>query len=89
MKAADLDDVQVLRVVERSCIERGFWSNTTVVAGAFPDAPFKVIAAKLSKLLRRKLVTGCDCGCRGDWELTAKGREFAGIDSAWRENPCE
>jgi len=22
---------------------------------------------------RRGLVTGCDCGCRGDWELTAAG----------------
>lgn len=89
MKAADLDDRAVLRVVEASCLARNSWTNTTVVAEAFPDAPFKVVAAKLSKLLRRKFVTGCDCGCRGDWELTEAGREFAGVDRAWRKNPCE
>lgn len=25
--------------------------------------------AKMSSLMRKKLVRGCDCGCRGDWEL--------------------
>lgn len=50
------------------------WTNTTEVSIVFRHFPFKVVAAKLSKLLKRGLVTGCDCGCRGDWELTAKGR---------------
>ena len=86
-KASDLDEAAVLQAVERSCEERGFWTNTWEVSAAFPDAPFKVVAAKLSRLLHRKLVTGCDCGCRGDWELTAAGRERAGIATEWRPNP--
>ncbi len=84
MKASDLDNCEVLGVVERSCLERGYWTNTVVVAAAFPDAPFKVVAAKLSRLLKRGFVDGCDCGCRGDWELTDKGREFAGLLQSFR-----
>jgi vacuolar-type H+-ATPase catalytic subunit A/Vma1 len=89
VKASDLDDRVVLRAVELSCVLRDSWTNTAAVAEAFPGSPFKVVAVKLSKLLRRKLLTGCDCGCRGNWELTEVGREFAGIDTAWRKNPCE
>lgn len=87
--AADIDDRLILGIVEETCIRDDMWSNTTKVAEHFPDLPFKVVAAKLSKLSRRGLVTGCDCGCRGDWELTTKGRELAGITTPWRENPCE
>jgi len=35
---------------------------------AFPE---KVLRAKLSSMMRRKLVDGCDCGCRGDWHIPA------------------
>lgn len=31
--------------------------------------PEKVLRAKLSAMMRRKLVDGCDCGCRGDWHI--------------------
>jgi hypothetical protein len=89
MKASDIDDREILRAIEETCIERGVWSSTSVVAERFPDFPPKVVAAKLAKLLGRGLVTGCDCGCRGDWELTAAGRALAGIEEAWRENPIE
>lgn len=29
MKASDIDDGDILRNVEQSCIDRGVWSNTT------------------------------------------------------------
>lgn len=32
--------------------------------------PQKLIIAKARKLIRRGLLTGCYCGCRGDFELT-------------------
>lgn len=35
----------------------------------------KLALAKMRTLIRRGLVTGCPCGCRGDFELTAAGRE--------------
>lgn len=39
-----------------------------------PDTPAKLRLAKMRALLRRGLVDGCDCGCRGDWTITDKGR---------------
>lgn len=88
-KAADIPDVTILLAVDELCAEQGMWTFTSAVADRFPDFPFKVVAAKLAGLERRSLVTGCPCGCRGDWELTAKGRALAGIETPWRINPCE
>lgn len=33
----------------------------------FPQMPPKLVLAKARKLIRRGLVTGCACGCRGDF----------------------
>lgn len=41
-----------------------------------PIFPSEVIHAKARRLMARGLLTGCDCGCRGDFELTAKGVEM-------------
>ena len=35
--------------------------------------PEKVVRAKMAGLIRRGLVAGCGCGCRGDYELTDAG----------------
>jgi predicted transcriptional regulator len=42
------------------------------------NTPEKVMHAKMRALYRRGLVGGCDCGCRGDWEITDKGLELIG-----------
>lgn len=40
----------------------------------FPEnTPEKLRLAKMSQLLSKGLVDGCDCGCRGDWTITDKG----------------
>lgn len=45
------------------------------VTHAMPEGiPEKVALAKMRGLIGRGLVDGCGCGCRGDFELTAKGR---------------
>ncbi|KVP65619.1 hypothetical protein WJ96_04430 [Burkholderia ubonensis] len=36
--------------------------------------PEKLARAKMGSLIRRGLVKGCACGCRGDFELTLKGQ---------------
>lgn len=39
------------------------------------------VIAKLASLVRRGLMDGCTCGCRGDFFLTTKGRErLLGLD---------
>jgi len=41
----------------------------------YPDLPGRLVLAKMSKLIRAGLVSGCPCGCRGDFEITIKGRK--------------
>lgn len=53
------------------------WDVATVLAGHpelvgvstadWPNMPPKVVLAKARKLIRRGLLDGCDCGCRGDF----------------------
>ena len=35
---------------------------------AFPEFTPRVVLAKCRALIRRGLITGCACGCRGDFE---------------------
>lgn len=43
------------------------------VANAMPEGtPEKVQLAKMAALIRRGLVDGCTCGCRGDFELVRR-----------------
>ncbi len=39
------------------------------------EVPYKVGRAAMANLIKRGLVDGCTCGCRGDFVLTDKGRE--------------
>lgn len=49
------------------------WDNS--VLNAMPiGTPPKVALAKMRALIKRGLVEGCGCGCRGDFLLTDKGR---------------
>lgn len=42
------------------------------------NTPHKVALAKMKALYKRGFVGGCDCGCRGDFEITDKGLEYIG-----------
>lgn len=88
MKTSDISDEEILKAVFVACEKHNMWTNTTIVAESFPEFPFKIVASKLSRVMQRGLVTGCDCGCRGDWELTTKGYELIGVEP-WRPNPLE
>ncbi len=35
-----------------------------------------LVLAKMGMLIRRGLVCGCTCGCRGDFTITEKGERF-------------
>lgn len=84
MKAADIDDKAVLRFLaghqSRWCTWGKGYSMPTVQDAMPPGTPEKVQLAKMRQLLKRGLVGGCDCGCRGDWEITDKGLAY--IDAA-------
>ena len=38
--------------------------------------PARLALAKIRRLMARGLVDGCDCGCRGDFELTEDGEAW-------------
>ncbi len=51
-----------------------FWSEDyrpdNSVLRAMPEGtPAKLGLAKMRKLIKRKLVAGCACGCRGDFRI--------------------
>jgi hypothetical protein len=57
-----------------------YFGNARDVHAAFPaDVPDKLLLAKMAALMRTGLVSGCDCGCRGDYTITMKGRERIGL----------
>lgn len=34
-----------------------------------PGVPWKIVLAKAKRLINRKIIDGCPCGCRGDFEI--------------------
>ncbi|UTC28146.1 hypothetical protein GURKE_01150 [Brevundimonas phage vB_BpoS-Gurke] len=66
-------------------VDPTFWDHS--VAPLFPeDTPDKLIRAKMAGLIRRGVIDGCPCGCRGDYEITDQGRAYLTTLSA--EPPC-
>lgn len=76
-KAADIDTLDLLhRIanVSRPRLAAGYagWVFTWDMDW-YDHLPWKVVAAKLSRLVRKGLLDGCTCGCRGDFTLTEQG----------------
>lgn len=51
-----------------------------------PGLPDNLVLAKMKKLISSGYISGCDCGCRGDYELTEKG--FAELET-YKDNNDE
>ena len=88
MQCKDIPDEPVLRFLSGPFNDwpvpgwgTWFWADdykpSNSVANAMPaGTPEKLVLAKMRRLINRGLVDGCGCGCRGDFELTAKGRQY-------------
>lgn len=77
MQAKDLDDRRVLNLIDELGAGRpSRWVFMWDLAPALAPAPYKVVQAKAKALIRRGLVNGCPCGCRGDFVVTDKGHMF-------------
>lgn len=84
MQAKDVADRPVLEFVAGLDMwgtwfggERGNAPPYNSVLHAMPEGTSeKVALAKMRALIRRGLVDGCTCGCRGDYEITEKGRAW-------------
>lgn len=83
MQAKDVPDLPVLAFL--SSLDRSAtWFAPETYAHSVrhampPETPEKVALAKMRALIRRGLVEGCECGCRGDFVLTDKGRALLAL----------
>ncbi len=87
--ARDIPDLVFMRAVVLARRQHGDrlqpatrWDVEQVLAGrplprgdfdGIPGVPSKVVLAKFRRVKGRGLADGCDCSCRGDFELTAVG----------------
>jgi len=53
------------------------------LSAVVPDVPERALEMMLSRMMRDGLITGCDCGCRGDWEILGPGEDML-RDSGYR-----
>lgn len=67
-KASDITDAELLAAVRQVRIADINWSMLHDIRDALPQYPPKVVLAKLRSAVKRKLLKGCCCGCRGDFE---------------------
>lgn len=78
MKSSEIPNEPILKFLAK---HKGKWCTWGPFVGSLPtvtdvmppDTPRKVALTKMKALIRRGLVKGCGCGCRGDFEITAKG----------------
>lgn len=81
MQCKDIPDLPILRFLSEHgrCVRYAGYPKS--VTNAMPDEiPERLALAKMATLIRRGLVDGCVCGCRGDFEITRKGADFAGLE---------
>lgn len=80
MQCKDIADVPVLAFLDGLDGQPATWCwphGGNDVAFVMPDStPPKLVLAKMRMLMKRGLVDGCGCGCRGDFELTDLGRAY-------------
>lgn len=72
MKASDISDDAFLAALEPD----GRWSMWWDVADRLGFPPKVVLAKARTLIVKRGIVHGCYCGCRGDWHRAdqCKGR---------------
>ncbi len=77
LQCKDLPEGPILRFLYdqdgKWCTHGKGYSMPTVADVMPPGTPDRLQVAKMSGLIRRGLVDGCGCGCRGDYTLTDKG----------------
>jgi hypothetical protein len=79
-------DIPDKPIMEFLLNNKGIWCNWYLgdqrdVRTAMPkNIPSeKIILSKMRQLIKRGLVSGCTCGCRGDFEITQKGEDWLSL----------
>jgi hypothetical protein len=79
VQCKDIPDEPILQFLLKA---KGNLCSWYSVRNALPEntAPKKLILAKMSQLIKKGLIDGCPCGCRGDFAITLKGEEYLSIN---------
>lgn len=81
MQAKDVDGDALLSFINRTEVLKGYWVNSWDFNDTeWAEIPHKVLWAKLANFIKKGLLDGCTCGCRGDFTLTPEGK-LAILDS--------
>ena len=87
--AVTISDISMLRAITVLSLmkdaERGVqdsWAMVPELAGLFDINP-KRIRSKMRRMMKRNLIDGCDCGCRGDIYILKAGKELLDSDTSW------
>ena len=81
MQCKDIQDAPLVRFVAEKQREKGYWVNVWDFDGTEYEAlPDNLFRAKMGNLIKKGYLTGCNCGCRGDYEVTVKGIVFLNWD---------
>jgi len=80
MQTKDIPDLPILEYLlgHKNTWCTWYLNSENTVADAMPKGVIskKLILSKMRNLIKRGLVSGCACGCRGDFEITQKGILF-------------
>lgn len=78
MQCKDIDEAPILALLSKFKTTNtiGTWygdddymPENSIVPAFQQNTPKKLILAKMKSLIKNKKVSGCGCGCRGDFEL--------------------
>ena len=81
----DVPDKLIIEFLYKRHLEGKIWccwfdGYENSIGQAMPqNTPEKIKIKKMAKLINRGLVSGCSCGCRGDYEITEKGIEWLSV----------
>jgi hypothetical protein len=81
MQCKDIEDRPLLEFIAVEEYEKGYGVNEWDFEPPYSDLPKKLLRAKMGQLLKRDLIDGCNCGCRGDYTMQDKGWQYLGFES--------
>ena len=81
MQCKDIPDIPILKFIKSlgkhfAFLFENFDCEQSVLRAMPKGVSYRLAIAKMRMLIRRGLIDGCTCGCRGDYELTEKGRKL-------------
>jgi hypothetical protein len=82
VKCSDIPTIPILEFLNSLGEQKAFmFSNhpASIFNAMTKEADYNLVLAKMRSLIKKGLVEGCGCGCRGDFGITDKGKEYLGM----------